>query len=68
MREYAFWLVKASFHKSSTFSHSVIASDTALLREKPRHFVPVKTLYRISMQLSFDISLGFSVQGTEVFL
>ena len=34
IREYAFGLVKASFHRPSTSSLSVIASDTALLREK----------------------------------
>ena len=54
MREYAFGLVKASFHALIIFSQRYRKRYRLTSRE-----IHIKTLYRISMQLRFDISLGF---------
>ena len=53
IREYAFELVKASFHKLLTSSLSVIASDTALLREKNTALCACKNLIQNKHAITF---------------
>ena len=53
MREYAFGLMKASFHKPLPSSLCVIASDTALLREKNAALRACKNLIQNKHAIKF---------------